>query len=189
MSSGQGEEDDVEAGGPRLPSFSFANSNLEAEDDEEEEESDQQVFIDVHVATEHKSDPPFGFDRAAPAPSSPPSSSRGQAFALRHGDELPLEDDGRDEDEDSDDSEDLSDDEAECCGGGTKSKANKKAEVYQGTSIKQCGGRGVSSGRDRGVFYMTLSLIILPALVFYSCLYALARPQLLIITYLLLLII
>jgi hypothetical protein len=179
MSSGQGEREDVEAGGPRLPSFSLANLNIEAEDDEEEE-SDQQVFIDVHVATEHKSDPPgSAFDRAAPeAASSPPSSSsRGQAFALLHGDELPLEDDGRDEDEDSDDSEDLSDDEDECCGGGsgTKSKANKKVEVYQGTSIKQCGGRGVSSGRDRGVFYMTLSLIILPALVFYSCLYA--RPS------------
>jgi hypothetical protein len=162
MSSGHGEED-VEAGGPRLPSFSFASLNLDAGDDEEEE-SDQ-VF-DVHVATEHKSDPPgSAADRAAPA--SPPSS-RGQAFML--GDELPLEDDGRDED--SDDSEDLSDDEDECCGGGSGKKSKAKVEVYQGTSIKQCGGRGVSSGRDRGVFYMTLSLIILPALVFYSCLYA-----------------
>jgi hypothetical protein len=119
--------------------------------------------FDVHVATEHKSDPPGSAADRATAPSSPPSS-RGQAFML--GDELPLEDDGRDEDEDSDDSEALSDDDDECCGGGSgkKSKA-KKVEVYQGTSIKQCGDRGVSSGRDRGVFYMTLSLIILPALV------------------------
>ncbi|ELR22863.1 uncharacterized protein ACA1_396890 [Acanthamoeba castellanii str. Neff] len=70
------------------------------------------LVFDVHVATEHKSDPPASAaDRAAPA--SPPSS-RGQAFML--GDELPLEDDGRDEDEDSDDSEDLSDDEDECWG-------------------------------------------------------------------------
>jgi hypothetical protein len=83
------------------------------------------------------------------------------------GDELPLEDDGKEEDSDSDSSDDEDD---ECCGGG-QGRAKKGRELYQGTSVKQCGGRGVSSGRDRGVFYMTLALILVPALVFYTCLY------------------
>jgi len=72
-----------------------------------------------------------------------------------------LEEDGKDEDE-----EDEEEDEEMLCMG--PACLLKKAQVYQGNSVKHCGGRCVSSGQMRGIFYTTLGLILLLSIIFYA---------------------
>lgn len=137
--------------------------------EEEEEQTGEVVLVTTSDASRGDGPPLFpAFGDVTTPDTRPEEDEDGEGDEEEREDEEmartepPLDDDGRDEEEDE---EEEDDDEADC-------GAGVRGEVYQGAAVKQCAGRGVSSGRDRAVFYVTFTLIVLPAGLFYATLYA-----------------